>query len=174
MTLSLNQNIFLGGIQSVSSANQLSACFNDRKLCGSTQVQNETALAQIGSKLRAPFTVHFADTEVGVLVTKYLDHDWLERFADSSELIEPGLSSPLSLPVYMPDIIGEMKENNLTYSSGMKSTICVPLRTLTLERNKCCTIPKSAIPTVYPPIRNMMNVSLTALPPSTHLLLVFS
>jgi hypothetical protein len=41
------------------------------------------------------------------------DCQWLDRAADSSELIERAASSPLSLIAMVPDIIGEMKQENI-------------------------------------------------------------
>jgi hypothetical protein len=106
--------MFHGGIQSAALADQLSARFNDRQHRVTTQVLGETALVQIGSKHGTPVTVHVADTEGGILVTMSRDRDWLDRVADSSELIERAASSPLSLMALVPDIIGEMKQENLT------------------------------------------------------------
>ena len=114
MTLPPNQRMFHGGIRSSALADQLSARFNDRQHRVSTQVQGETALVQIGSKHGTPVTIHIADTEGGILVTMSRDRDWLDRVADSSELIESAASSPLSLLALVPDVIGEMKQENLT------------------------------------------------------------
>lgn len=105
--------MFHGGIRSAALADQLSARFNDRQHRVSTQVQGETALVQIGSKHGTPVTVHISDTEGGTLVTMSRDRDWLDRVADSSELIERAASSPLSLLALVPDVIGEMKQENL-------------------------------------------------------------
>ncbi len=113
MTLPPNQRMFHGGIQSAALADQLSARFNDRQHRVSTQVQGDTAVVQIGSKHGTPVTIHIADTEGGVLVTMSRDRDWLDRIADSSELIERAASSPLSLLALVPDVIGEMKQENL-------------------------------------------------------------
>jgi hypothetical protein len=114
MTLPPNQRMFHGGIRSSALADQLSARFNDRQHRVSTQVQGETALVQVGSKHGTPVTIHIADTEGGILVTMSRDRDWLDRVADSSELIERAASSPLSLLALVPDVIGEMKQENLT------------------------------------------------------------
>ena len=114
MTLPPNQRMFHGGIRSSALADQLSARFNDRQHRVSTQVQGETALVQVGSKHGTPVTIHIADTEGGILVTMSRDRDWLDRVADSSELIESAASSPLSLLALVPDVIGEMKQENLT------------------------------------------------------------
>ena len=113
MTLPPNQRMFHGGICSAALADQLSARFNDRQHRVSTQVQGDTALVQIGSKHGTPVTVHIADTEGGVLVTMSRDRDWLDRMADSSELIERASSNVLSLLALVPDLIGVMKQENL-------------------------------------------------------------
>jgi Double zinc ribbon len=114
MTLPVNQRMFHGGIHSTALADQLAARFNDRQHRVSTQVQEETALVQIGSKHGTPVTVHIADTEGGVLVTMSRDRDWLDRVADSSELVERAASNPLSLLALVPDVIREMKQENIT------------------------------------------------------------
>jgi hypothetical protein len=113
MTLPPNQRMFHGGIHSAALADQLSARFNDRQHRVSTQIQGDTALVQIGSKHGTPVTIQIADTEGGVLVTMSRDRDWLDRIADSSELVERAASSPLSLLALVPDVIGEMKQENL-------------------------------------------------------------
>lgn len=114
MTLPSNQRMFHGAIRSAALADQLSARFNDRQHRVSSQLQEETALVQIGSKHGTPITVHIADTEGGVLVTMSRDRNWLDRAADSSELIERAASNPLSLLALVPDVIGEMKQENIT------------------------------------------------------------
>ncbi len=113
MTLPPNQRMFHGGIHSIALADQLSARFNDRQHRVSTQIQGDTALVQVGSKHGTPVTVHIVDTEGGVLVTMSRDRNWLDRVADSSELIERAASSPLSLLALVPDVLGEMKQENL-------------------------------------------------------------
>lgn len=118
--------MFHGGIRSVALADQLSARFNDRQNRVSTQVQGETALEQLGSKHGTPVTVHLADTEGGVLVTMNRNRDCLDRVADSSELIERAASSPFPLLALVPDVIGEIKQENLSPSSWMSLTTCAP------------------------------------------------
>ena len=113
MTLPPNQRMFHGSIGSAALADQLSARFNDRQHRVNTQVQGDTALVQIGSKHGTPVTVHISDTEGGVLVTMSRDRDWLDRVADSSELVERAASNPLSLLALVPDVIGEMKQENI-------------------------------------------------------------
>jgi hypothetical protein len=114
MTLPTNQRMFHGGIHSGTLADQLSARFNDRQHRVNIQVLGETALVQIGSKHGTPITVHIADTEGGVMVTMSRDRDWLDRVADSSELLERAASNPLSLLALVPDVLGELKQENLT------------------------------------------------------------
>jgi hypothetical protein len=94
-------------------ADQLAARFNDRQHRTSIQARGDTALVQIGSKHGTPVTVHIADTTGGVLVTMSRDRDWLDRAADASELVERAASNPLSLLALVPDVIGEMKQENL-------------------------------------------------------------
>jgi hypothetical protein len=114
MSLPTNQRMFHGGIHSTALADQLAARFNDRQHRVSVEAQGETALVQIGSKHGTPVTIHIADTEGGVLVTMSRDRDWLDRMADSSELVERAASSPLSMLALVPDVIGEMKQENIT------------------------------------------------------------
>jgi hypothetical protein len=109
-----NQRMFHGGIRAAALADQLSARFNDRQHLVSILAQGETNLVQIGSKHGTPVTIHIADTEGGVLVTMSRDRDWLDRVADSSEMIEHAASKPLSLLALVPDVIGELKQENLT------------------------------------------------------------
>ena len=113
MTLPPNQRMFHGGIHSAALADQLSARFNDRQHRVRAQLQDGTALVQIGSKHGTPVTIHITDTEGGVLVTISRERDWFDRVADSSELIERAAFSPLSLLALVPDVIGEMKQENL-------------------------------------------------------------
>jgi hypothetical protein len=105
--------MFHGGLRSAALADQLSARFNDRKHRVNSQLQIDMALVQIGSVHGTPVTVHIADTEGGVLVTMSRARDWLDRVADSSELMERAASKPLSLLALVPDVLGEMKQENL-------------------------------------------------------------
>lgn len=113
MTLPSNQRMFHGGIRAAALADQLSARFTDRQHRTSTQIQDETALVQIGSKHGTPITIHIADIEGGVLVTMSRDRDWLDRVADASDIVERAASNPISLLSLLPDVIGEMKQENL-------------------------------------------------------------
>ena len=109
-----NQRMFHGGSRAAALANQLSARFTDRQHRVSSQIQGETAVVQIGSKHGTPVTVHIADTEGGVLVTMSRDRDWLDRTADASEMIERAASNPLTLLAFLPDVFGELKQENIT------------------------------------------------------------
>jgi hypothetical protein len=114
MNLPGNQRMFHGGISAAALADQLAARFNDRQHKTSLQVQGETALVQIGSKHGTPVTVHIADTTGGVLVTMSRDRDWLDRAGDASELLERAATNPLSLLAAIPDIAGELQQENIT------------------------------------------------------------
>jgi hypothetical protein len=136
MTLPPNQRMFHGGIRSAALADQLSARFNDRQHRVSTQMQGDTALVQIGSKHGTPVTVHVADTEGGVLVTMSRSRDWLDRLADTSELIDHAASSPFSLLALVPDILGEVKQDNLAPMIWDSITdLCALSRSLAGEEN---------------------------------------
>jgi hypothetical protein len=113
MTFPPNQRMFHGGIRCAALADQLATRFNDRQHRTSIQVRGETSLVQIGSKHGTPVTVHIADTEGGVLVTMSRDRDWLDRLADASELAERAASRPFSLLAMIPDIAGELKQENI-------------------------------------------------------------
>jgi hypothetical protein len=114
MNLLSNQRMFHGGIRAAALADQLCARFNDRQHHTHVQAEGETALVQIGSKHGTPVTVHIADTTGGVLVTMSRDRDWLDRVADSGDMIERAASNPISLLAMVPDIIGEARQENVT------------------------------------------------------------
>jgi hypothetical protein len=136
MTLPANQRMFHGGIGAAALADQLAARFNDRQHRVSSQVQGETALVQIGSKHGTPLTVHIADTQGGVLVTMSRDRDWLDRVADSSELIERAATNPISLLALVPDVIGELKQENVTPQVwNAINDLCALTRALAGEEN---------------------------------------
>jgi hypothetical protein len=136
MTLPANQRMFHGGIRAAALADQLAARFNDRQHRVSSQVQGETALVQIGSKHGTPLTVHIADTQGGVLVTMSRDRDWLDRVADSSELIERAATNPISLLALVPDVIGELKQENVTPQVwNAINDLCALTRALAGEEN---------------------------------------
>ena len=136
MTLPTNQRMFHGGIRAAALADQLAARFNDRQRRTKTQSQGDTALVQIGSKHGTPVTVHIADTEGGVLVTMSRERDWLDRTADASEMAERAATSPLSLLAMIPDIVGELKQENITPQIwNAINDICSLTRSLAGEKN---------------------------------------
>jgi hypothetical protein len=108
-----HQRMFHGGIHADALADQLAARFNDRQHRSLVERTGETALVQIGSQHGTPVTIHIADTEGGVLVTMSRDRDWLDRIADSSELLERSASNPFSFLAALPDIIGEINQENI-------------------------------------------------------------
>ena len=108
-----HQRMFHGRISAAALADQLAARFNDRQHRTRVERLADTALVQIGSKHGTPVTVHLADTEGGVLVTMSRDRDWLDRVADSSELIERAATNPVSLLALLPDVISELKQENI-------------------------------------------------------------
>jgi hypothetical protein len=136
MTTLANQRMFHGGIRAAALADQLSARFNDRQHRTHIQREADTALVQIGSKHGTPVTVHIADTTGGVLVTMSRDRDWLDKIADSSELVERAASSPLSLLTMIPDIIGEVRQENISPQIwNTINDICALTRSLAGENN---------------------------------------
>lgn len=112
-SLSTNQRMFHGGIRAGALADQLSARFNDRQHRIRIEQHGDSALVQIGSPHGTPITVHVADIDGGVLVTMSRDRDWLDRSADASEILERASSNWGSLLALVPDIIGEMRSENL-------------------------------------------------------------
>jgi hypothetical protein len=114
MNIPSNQRMFHGGIKSAALADQLAARFNDRQHRTYIQVNEETALVQIGSKHGTPISIHVGDTVGGLLVTMSRDRNWLDKLADSSEILERASNNPLSLLAALPDIAGELNKENLT------------------------------------------------------------
>lgn len=128
--------MFHGGIRAAALADQLAARFNDRQHKTRVEVRGETALVQVGSKHGTPVTVHIADTEGGVLVTMSRDRDWLDRTADASELLERAATNPLSLLAALPDVIGELNQENVApHIWNAINDICALTRSLAGERN---------------------------------------
>ncbi len=110
----MNQRMFHGTLSSAALADQLAARFNDRQRRVQVQTGAGTSLVQIGSKHGTPVTVHIADTEGGVLITMSRDRDWLDRVADAGDMIERAAAgNPLSMLAMIPDIIGEMGQENM-------------------------------------------------------------
>lgn len=127
--------MFHGGIRAAALADQLAARFNDRQHRVNCESQGETSLVQIGSKHGTPVTVHITDTEGGVLVTMSRDRDWLDRIADASELAERAAGNPLSLLALVPDLIGEMNQENLAPKIwNAINDLCALTRSLAGER----------------------------------------
>ncbi|MBI5352420.1 MAG: zinc ribbon domain-containing protein [Chloroflexi bacterium] len=135
-TLPPNQRMFHGGIRAVALAEQLAARFNDRQHRTKVESHGDTSLVQIGSKHGTPITAHIADTEGGVLVTMSRDRDWLDRTADASEMMERAASSPLSLLAMIPDIVGELKQENIAPQIwNAINDLCALTRSLAGEKN---------------------------------------
>lgn len=136
MTLPPNQRMFHGGIRAAALADQLAARFNDRQRRVKVQSQGDTALVQIGSKHGTPLTVHIADTDGGVLVTMSRDRNWLDKVADTSEMMERASSNPLSLLAMIPDIVGEMSQENIAPKIwDAINDLCALTRSLAGEKN---------------------------------------
>jgi hypothetical protein len=136
MTLPTNQRMFHGGIRAAALADQLTARFNDRQHRTQVRSEGDTALVQIGSKHGTPVTVHIADIEGGVLVTMSRDRNWLDRVADSSDMVERAARNPLSLLAMIPDIAGEMRQENVTPQIWSAiNDICALTRALAGEEN---------------------------------------
>ncbi len=134
MALPTNQRMFHGGIRAAALADQLCARFNDRQHRTHVQKDGETALVQIGSRHGTPVTVHIADTDGGVLVTMSRDRDWLDRLADTGDMVERAAGSPLSFLTLIPDIIGEARQVNITSRIwDAINDICVLTRSLAGE-----------------------------------------
>ena len=47
------------------------------------------------------------------MVTMSCNRDWLDRVADANEMAEGEAISPISLPVMILDVIGELKQENI-------------------------------------------------------------
>ena len=71
-----------------------------------------------------------------MLVTMSRERDWLDRTADASEMLERAANSPLSLLAMLPDIVGELKQENLTPQIwNAINDICSLTRSLAGEKN---------------------------------------
>lgn len=105
--------MFHGQINAAALADQLAARFNDRQRRVSVSQAGVSSLVQIGSKHGTPVTVHITDTSGGVLVTMSRDRNWLDKAGDASELIERAASNPLSLLAMVPDVLGELNQENI-------------------------------------------------------------
>ena len=131
-----NQRMFHGTIKASALADQLAARFNDRQHRALVTPGQGTARVQIGSKHGTPVTLHIADIEGGVLVTMSRDRDWLDKVADSSELMERASRNPLYLLSVLPDVVGEMRKENIAPRIwDAVNDICALTRALAGERN---------------------------------------
>jgi hypothetical protein len=109
-----SQRMFHGTLTASALGDQLAARFNDRQHRVSIHNQTDTSLVQIGSKHGTPVSVHLANTQGGVLVTMSRERDWLDRVADGGEMIERAVAgNPVSLLAMVPDLIGELGQENL-------------------------------------------------------------
>mgnify|MGYP001194539514 CR=1 FL=1 len=112
----MTQRMFHGNITAAATADQLAARFNEKHY--QTRVSHgssTTALIQIGSQHGTPVTVNIADTEGGILVTMSSDRDWLDKASDISERVERAANGNfLSLLSMVPDVIAEMKKENIS------------------------------------------------------------
>ena len=108
------QRMFHGTITAAALVDQLAAIFSDRQHHVEVTRGFGTALIQIGSKHGTPLTINVADTQGGVLVTMSRDRDWLDKVADTSELIARAADGDLlSLLAMIPDVVGELRKENL-------------------------------------------------------------
>jgi hypothetical protein len=108
-----NQRMFHGHMSAAALAGQVSARFNDRQHRTHVVQQSGSALIQIGSPHGTPVTLHIADVQGGVLVTASRGRDWLDRTADAGDVLERAATNPLSLFSLLPDVIGELRKDNL-------------------------------------------------------------
>ncbi len=131
-----SQRMFHGDISAAALADQLAARFNDRQRKVSIAQAGASSLVQIGSKHGTPVTVHITDTSGGVLVTMGQDRDWLDKAGDASELIERAASNPISLLALIPDMIGELSQENIAPQLwDAINDICALTRSLAGEKN---------------------------------------
>ena len=131
-----SQRMFHGTISAAALADQLAARFSDRQHHAHIENQGETALVQIGSKHGTPVTLHITDTIGGVLITMSRDCNWLDKAGDASELIERAAINPISLLALIPDVIGELSQENITPQVwDAINDICSLTRALAGEKN---------------------------------------
>jgi hypothetical protein len=128
--------MFNGTIRANALADQLAARFNDRQRRVSIEHQSESAVVQIGSKHGTPITLHIADIAEGVLVTMSRDRNWLDKAGDAGEMIERAATNPISLLALMPDLIGELSQENLPPKIwDAVNDLCALSRALAGEKN---------------------------------------
>jgi hypothetical protein len=134
--MTINQRMFHGGIKSAALADQLAVRFTDRQRCTKIQISTDTAFVQIGSSHGTPITNHISDTSGGVLIKMGRDRDWLDRLADSTDILERAIANPLSFLACLPDIAGEFnKENLVPLIWNAINDICSLTRSLAVENN---------------------------------------
>lgn len=130
------QRMFHGEISAAALADQLAARFNDRQRRVNISQAGASSLVQIGSKHGTPATVHITDTSGGVLVTMSRDRNWLDKAGDASELIERAGSNPLSLLALVPDVLGELTQENIAPQIwDAINDLCALTRSLAGERD---------------------------------------
>jgi hypothetical protein len=105
--------MFHGNLRAEVLADQLFARFNDRQHRTSIERNDYSAVVQIGSKHGTPVSVHIADTDGGVLVSMSRDRDWLDKTADVTDMLDKASSNPLSLLTMIPDMVGELRSENI-------------------------------------------------------------
>ena len=131
-----SQRMFHGEISAAALADQLAARFNDRQRRVNISQAGASSLVQIGSKHGTPVTVHITDTSGGVLVTMSRDRNWLDKAGDASELIERAGSNPLSLLALVPDVLGELTQENIAPQIwDAINDLCALTRSLAGERD---------------------------------------
>ncbi len=110
----MTQRMFHGSITSAALVDQLAAQFNERHYRTSVSKSNGSALIQIGSPHGTPLSLSIADTQGGLLVTMGQDRDWLDRAGDVGDMIEHAAHGDLlSIVSIVPDLVGELKKENL-------------------------------------------------------------
>jgi RNA polymerase subunit RPABC4/transcription elongation factor Spt4 len=105
--------MFHGTISACALADQLCARFNDRQHRTRIERHGDSAVVQIGSPHGTPLTLHMADLSGGVLVTMSRGRDWLDQAGDAAQMIERAARSPFSMLALLPDLVGEMRKDNL-------------------------------------------------------------
>jgi hypothetical protein len=130
------QRMFHGQISAAGLADQLAARFNDRQRQVRITHTGASSLVQIGSKHGTPVTVHITDTSGGVLVTMSRDRNWLDKAGDASDMLERAASNPASLLGMLPDLLGELNQENIAPQIwDAINDLCALTRSLAGERN---------------------------------------
>jgi len=105
--------MFHRGIKAAALADHLTVKYNERHHRTHIEFRGESTLDQIGSKHGTPITIHISDTIGGVLVSMGRDRNWTDKFADASDIFERAATKPLSIISAIPDIVGELKKENM-------------------------------------------------------------